>query len=161
MYINHFEIKGVSTDIIDSKHVQACIKATIKAVFYDKEWKGNGNLVCGLVALSGPYANDVAFFMSKNFSQLDYTPNIGTETFVNIYPVAQTLNGHKFGSINYIASNLYPPFMKGACTIPNDAKLKEVLEESTDLCVHLMNHYPTMAFPLEFIRYFFFVSANN
>ena len=100
MYINHFEIKGVSTDIIDSKHVQACIKATIKAVFYDKEWKGNGNLVCGLVALSGPYANDVAFFMSKNFSQLDYTPNIGTETFVNIYPVTQTLNGHKFGSIN-------------------------------------------------------------
>lgn len=146
------EAVGIDDFIINPKHVITWQKAVVKAVFSDYDCKTNGNLVAGLVDLPGGRTNDVAFFMSTNFAKIDAVPRIGMEEYVNIYPVGQMVEPHKYGEIAFICTNLYSPMMKGSCTIPNATKLKEILEESSELLISLLAHYPRMNNPIEFIR---------
>ena len=146
-------IEGVSgiNDIINVKHVITWQRASVKAVFFDKVYQSNGNLVAGIVSVATGVPG-YAFFMSKNFAQLASVPNVGMEQYVNLYPTREMPENHKYGGINYICTNLYSVFMKGSCTIPNAAKLKEIVEESSDMLSSLMIQYPKLYDPLDFIR---------
>ena len=146
-------IEGVSTsnEIIDVRHVITWQKASVKTVFFDRVYQSNGNIVAGIVSVATGVPG-YAFFMSKNFAKIDSVPNIGMEQYVNLYPTREMPENHKYGGINYICTNLYSVFMKGSCTIPNAAKLKEIVEESSDMLSSLMIQYPKLYDPLDFIR---------
>ena len=146
------EAVGIDDFIINPKHVVTWQKAVVKAVFSDHDCKSHGNLVAGLVELPGVGSKDVAFFMSSNFAKYDAVPRIGMEEYANIYPVRQMVEPHKYGEITFICTNLYSPQMKGSCTIPNATRLKEILEESSELLLSLLAHYPRMNNPIQFIR---------
>lgn len=136
-------------EVIDPKHVLTWRHAIVKAVFSDKSWNSHGSLSCGIVLI-----DDIgyAFFMSNNFSRVDTVPAIGMEEFVNAYPTAELPEGHQLGGMAYICTNLYSPFMKGACMIPTLPKLKAILQESSEKLISLLSMYPRLQNPAEFIR---------
>ena len=132
-----------------SKHVIMWEHAVVKAVFFDNEWKSNGNLVAGIVQTKMGYG----FFLSKVFANINSIPNIGMEEYANLFPVRELHESFRCGPFTFICTNLYSVAMdKRTCTIPKAEDLKDILDETTEFIERLLIQYPDLQNIGHFLR---------
>ena len=132
-----------------NQHVIIWQRGSIKAVFFDTEWRHNGGLIAGIMQLPTGYG----FFHSRTFANFNSVPNVGMEEYANVFPTCELEDGYKYGGFSFICTNMYGITAdRRTCTVPSPEQLRDIISESTDLLASLIGKFGDLQEPPQFLR---------